>query len=133
MRGFPFAAPRGLLAAVTLALGSAAAQAPGDIRVALVIGNASYPGPAALANPVNDAKAMGDTLRGLGFDVLELKDGNKAQMQQAIEKVRDGLQLEWRNSMVPVDAQLATAAEVPGKTVDEFMQRDLLSRQRGAG
>ena len=110
------------------------AQCPGDIRIALVIGNSAYAGPAALPNPVNDAKAMGDTLRGLGFDVVELKDGNRAQMQAAIDKVRDGLkvkqgigmlyyaghglQLDWRNYMVPVDAQLASAAEVPAKTVD---------------
>ena len=26
-------------------------------------------------NPANDAKAMGDTLRGLGFTVIELRDG----------------------------------------------------------
>jgi hypothetical protein len=125
---------RGVVAGTALALCSAAAQAPGDIRMALVIGNAAYPGPARLANPANDAKAMGDTLRGLGFDVVELRDGGKAQMQQAIDKLRDGLknkqgigmlyyaghglQLDWRNYMVPVDAQLASAADVPAKTID---------------
>jgi hypothetical protein len=120
--------------ALVLAMGSASAQAPGDLRLALVIGNAAYPGPAALANPVNDAKAMGDTLRGLGFDVIELRDGTRAQMQQAITRVRDGLkgkqgiamlyyaghglQVDWRNYMVPVDAQLASADDVPARTVD---------------
>ena len=29
------------------------------MRIALVIGNSAYAGPAALPNPVNDAKAMG--------------------------------------------------------------------------
>src|SRR6476469_4784851 len=32
----------------------APAQAPGDVRIALVIGNSAYPGPAALQNPAND-------------------------------------------------------------------------------
>ena len=36
-------------------------------RVALVIGNSAY-ADAPLANPVNDARLMADTLRGLGFE-----------------------------------------------------------------
>ena len=82
----------------------------------------------------NDAKAMGDTLRGLGFDVVELRDGSRAQMQQAIDRVREnlkgkagigmlyyaghGLQLDWRNYMVPIDAKLNTASDVPAQAVD---------------
>ena len=111
----------------------AQAQAPLDIRIALVIGNSSYAG-APLVNPANDARAMGDTLRGLGFTVVELRDGRKEQMTGAIAKVRDalqgkqgvgmlyyaghGLQLDWRNYMVPVDASLAQASDVPQQTVD---------------
>jgi Caspase domain len=111
-----------------------AAQAPIDLRVALVIGNGAYPGAAALANPGNDAKAMGDTLRGLGFTVVEARDASRAQMNDAITKVRDtlrgkngigmlyyaghGLQLDWRNYMVPVDAKLSKASDVPEQTVE---------------
>jgi hypothetical protein len=120
--------------ALALACVTAVAQAPTDIRVALVIGNAAYAGDAALANPTNDAKAMAETLRGLGFTVVEIRDGGKAQMTDAIAKVRDalkgkqgvgmlyyaghGLQLDWRNYMVPVDAKLRSAADVPAQTVD---------------
>jgi Caspase domain len=68
------------------------AQAPGDLRVALVIGNAAYAGNAALTNPGNDAKAMSDTLRGLGFTVVEVRDGSKAQMAEAIANVKTTLQ-----------------------------------------
>ena len=112
----------------------AAAQAPLDVRVALVIGNAAYAGPAALANPVNDATTMAAALRRLGFTVTELRDGSRAQMAQAIDTVRDslrgkqgvgmlyyaghGVQLDWRNYMVPVDARMATAADVPAQSVD---------------
>ena len=109
------------------------AQAPLDIRMALVIGNSAYPS-APLVNPANDARAMGDTLRGLGFTVVELRDANKDQMAQAIATVGaalkgkqavgmlyyagHGLQLDWRNYMVPVNAILSKAADVPAQTVD---------------
>ncbi len=112
---------------------SAQAQAPLDIRIALVIGNSAYPA-APLLNPATDARAMGDTLRGLGFTVVELRDAHKAQMAEAIAKVRDalkgkkgvgmlyyaghGLQLDWHNYMVPVNANLTRAADVPEQTVD---------------
>ncbi len=120
--------------AASLALLSAQAQAPGDLRVALVIGNAAYPGKAALANPVNDAKAMAETLQRLGFTVVLLQDSGKAAMAEAIGKVQatlrgkqaigmlyyagHGLQLDWRNYMVPVDAQLRQAGDVAHQAVD---------------
>jgi Caspase domain len=123
----------GLLFAVGTLLPTVA-QAPSDIRIALVIGNAAYPGSAALANPGNDAKAMGETLRSLGFTVVEARDSSRAQMMQAISTVRDNLkgragtgmfyyaghalQLDWRNYMVPVDAKMSKAADVPEQTVD---------------
>ncbi|HSV51719.1 MAG TPA: caspase family protein, partial [Burkholderiaceae bacterium] len=94
---------------------SAVAQAPVDLRIALVIGNSAYPGTAALANPVNDAVAMSATLKTLGFTVVELRDGSRAQMAEAVAKVREslngkrgigvlyyaghGLQLDFRNYM----------------------------------
>jgi Caspase domain len=125
----------GVLAMALMAsLMPTAAQAPIDLRVALVIGNAAYPGVAALANPGNDAKAMGDALRGLGFSVVEARDASRAQMQEAIAKVRDqlkgkngigmlyyaghGLQVDWRNYMVPVDAKMNNASDVPNQTVE---------------
>lgn len=121
-------------ACVLLLFSPTYAQAPGDLRVALVIGNAAYSGKALLANPVNDAKAMSDTLRGLGFTVVEVRDGSKLQMADAVSRVREilkgkqaiglfyyaghGLQLDWRNYMVPVDAKIANVNDVTGQTVD---------------
>ena len=64
---------RHLILVLSLLTFSAAAQAPIDVRIALVIGNAAYAGNAALPNPVNDAQAMGDTLKQLGFTVVELR------------------------------------------------------------
>lgn len=122
------------LACTLLSAFTATAQAPGDLRVALVIGNAAYAGTAALVNPANDARDMTSTLRSLGFTVVELRDGSKSQIDEAIVKVRDtlkgkqgigmlyyaghGMQLDWHNFMVPVDAKLAQSADVAAQTVD---------------
>lgn len=113
---------------------TATAQAPGDVRVALIIGNSAYPGSLELLNPANDAKAMGDAMRGLGFDVVELRDGSKAQMADAVailnEKLKNrqgvgmlyyaghGLQMDARNYMVPVNARIAKAADVPQESLE---------------
>ena len=120
--------------ALALACMAAVAQAPTDVRVALVIGNGAYPGPAALPNPTNDAAAMTAALQRLGFSVTEVRDGSLAQMAAAVATVRErlrgkqgvglfyyaghGVQLDWRNYLVPVDARLTRAADVPGRTLD---------------
>jgi len=111
----------------------ATAQAPADIRVALVIGNSGYAA-APLLNPANDARSMGEALKTLGFTVVEARDANRDQMEAAIVQVHDalkgkhgvgmlyyaghGLQLDWHNYMVPVDARIRKAGDVPTQTVD---------------
>lgn len=75
-RFFPF------MLAIVMLLGANTAQAadnPGK-RVALVIGNAAYPQP--LLNPANDARAMAERLRRLGFEVQLKLDVNAAQLQK---------------------------------------------------
>ncbi len=133
------------LGVVLLTLG-AHAQAPEDVRVALVIGNAAYAGTAALANPVNDARAMAETLTRFGFQVVEVRDADRSNMLAAIEALQTklkgkhgvgmlyyaghGLQLDWQNYMVPVDARLAASSDVPKQAVsvnavmDAFKQAD---------
>ena len=71
----PVAWPAAWLAAVPRALwaqpagqGPQAAPAGATRRVALVIGNGQY-AQAPLANPENDARLVGSTLRALGFEV----------------------------------------------------------------
>ncbi|MDP2008069.1 MAG: caspase family protein [Rubrivivax sp.] len=139
---------RALLAAAALAplavfnRHAAGATVP---RVALVIGNAAYRA-APLANAGNDARAMAAVLAGLGFEVIEARDASKAQMAQALEAARrrlqgrqgigllyyagHGLQLDWRNFLLPVDATPASAAEVPGLALDV---QAVLDAWRGAG
>jgi Caspase domain len=111
----------------------AKAANPGAARVALVIGNAAYAmGP--LTNPTKDAESMSGLLRGLGFQVVQARDASRAQMLAAMAETRDrlkgqdgvgllyyaghGLQLDWRNYMLPVEVKLTGAADVPVQGVD---------------
>jgi len=116
--------------------GSAQADDPAiqdhEARVALVIGNADYPS-RALANPVNDVRAMAETLRHLGFKVRIRENASQRDMKRAIvdfgnelSSVRGvglfyyaghGLQLNNENFLIPVDANIAKPADVPVETV----------------
>lgn len=60
---------------------------PATRRHALVIGNARYAVPAnVLANPVNDARLVADTLRKRNVDVTLLTDLTTAQMEAAVDE-----------------------------------------------
>ena len=123
-----------LLFTICLASFSVVAQAPLDVRVALIIGNAAYVNVPALANSTNDAKSMANIMRKLGFKVFDVIDGDKASMERAIDQMKDqlkgkqavamlyyaghGLQLDWHNYMVPVDVKLNSSADVPKQTID---------------
>jgi hypothetical protein len=109
----------------------------------MVVGNSAY-ARAPLLNPSNDAKAVAAALRDQGFSVIELCDGTKAQMESALAQVSDtlrgrngvgllyyaghGLQLDWRNYLLPVDGDPATAADVPKQAIDLQLVMDSLKR-----
>lgn len=118
----------------SLLLGQVAPTAgPPEARVALVIGNAAYPG-APLSNPLNDAKAMTRFLKGAGFEVVERLDATREAMQSALAAAASrmdgrqvtavfyyaghGIQVDWRNYLIPVDARPASAAEARATTLD---------------
>ncbi|MBV8168533.1 MAG: caspase family protein, partial [Alphaproteobacteria bacterium] len=61
-----------------------ASAADAELRVALVIGNGAYQAGAALANPLNDARAMTAKLKALGFDVVAVENGTQQSMRRAI-------------------------------------------------
>lgn len=113
--------------------GSAASALNALPRVALVIGNSRYK-EAPLKNPVNDAAAIGDNLKKIGFSVISQLDTGKAAMEDAIRSYSEqlakskgvglfyfaghGLQVSWRNFLVPVDANLDRVDDIPRQTVD---------------
>lgn len=114
--------------------GIQAQQAGSSERVALVIGNSDYKG-SPLTNPRNDARAMGALLQQAGFRTDSFFDTTQQQMAAAVERfgqaIRDpavkfglfyyaghGLQMDWRNYLVPVSANIRTPADVRQQTVD---------------
>jgi len=111
------------------------AQSPRDIffdrarRIALVIGNANYPGH-RLANPVHDAEDMRAALKRANFTVSLGKDLSKRAMQDEVARfvkdLRDGdiaffyysghgMQIDGENLLVPTDFPQA-APRQPGDT-----------------
>ena len=102
-------------------------------RRALVIGNSAYAF-GALRNPVNDAGAMAHELRQQGFEVTAGIDLKRAEMTEMIAAygaslartqpvalfyfAGHGLQLAWRNYLVPIDARLKGTADVASQCVD---------------
>ena len=116
-----------------LAVAAASAQAPVDVREALVIGNSAYAG-APLENPVNDAQAMSVALRKLGFSVQVLRDANKTQMAQAFDSLAarlkgrqgvgmvyyagHGVQVNYDNFLVPVDARILQESDIALQTIN---------------
>jgi hypothetical protein len=99
--------------------------------VALVIGNAGYKN-APLTNPLNDARAVSEQLRKLGFKVISLENASQKQMFDAVRQFGDqlhggvglfyyaghGVQVKGRNFLVPVDAAIEREDEVPYKAFD---------------
>jgi hypothetical protein len=112
---------------------SVQAQDSAGTRVALVVGNDRY-APEPLANAGRGAREIAAALRRSGFEVIEVTDASKAQMESAIERMRSALQgrrgvglfyyaghavqIEWRNFMVPIDAALRVPRDVAAQTVD---------------
>jgi len=110
------------------------AKTPEDIRVALVIGNATYKKVPALSNSKNDSKAIAILLKNLGFTVVEIEDGNKEQMEEGLKQLNllikgkeaigllyyagHGIQVDWKNYMIPVDFDATNAGDVGKQAVD---------------
>jgi uncharacterized caspase-like protein len=102
-------------------------------RYALVIGNSQYK-ENPLRNPARDAGAMGEVLERTGFSVSRLLDAGRDQMRNAIEAygaslarqgavglfyfAGHGMQLAWRNYLIPVDAVVDNPDDVRERGVD---------------
>jgi len=62
----------------------------GERRLALVIGNAGYAS-SPLNNTVSDARLMAQTLRDLGFEVVERTNAGYKEMRRAVIEFGDRL------------------------------------------
>jgi uncharacterized caspase-like protein len=93
-----------------------------DKRVALVLGNSAYQNVPPLANPVNDAALMADTLKRAGFDVVDSRQNLSALetrrvLREFANKATDadiaviyyaghGIEIDGSNYLIPIDAKL---------------------------
>jgi uncharacterized caspase-like protein len=131
------------VAALSFAVGGAWAAggdvvpsiAPQAARVALVIGNSFYKAVNPLANPANDAQAMGQMLNRAGFEVITALNMNGAEMHRLTRDFAarvaakgpdtvalvfyagHGLQIDGENFLVPVDARLEREADIASQTM----------------
>jgi hypothetical protein len=76
-----------LLIALALLLPALPAAAQPGARVALVMGVGAYRAIPPLANPPNDARALAETLRRIGFDTDLVLDPDRAAMEQAVRRL----------------------------------------------
>ena len=93
---------------------------------ALVIGNGNYTSFGSLSNTINDANDMATALQSLGFTVDKVLDGNRAQMVEAITRLKNrlsvsgnsygfvfyaghGVQFNGVNYLVPAKADIPSA------------------------
>ncbi len=107
-----------------------AQQAAPNPRIALVVGNATYPD-AALATTANDAGLVAQTLQAAGFDVIGARDLDGQSLRTALRDFLQkaaaagpdmqavvylsgrAVQYNGDNYFVPVDAQINRDADVP--------------------
>src|SRR5271157_1375004 len=74
-----------VLALLALAAFASPRAAQADTRVALVIGNSNYAHGGRLPNPANDAAAVAEALRRVGFTVTSRQDLGKAQFEESLK------------------------------------------------
>lgn len=101
-------------------------------RIALIIGNADYTASSKLRNTLNDAKAMSETLKNLGFEVTTIENGSYETIKNAVyafgDRIQDvdvslffyaghGIEVDGTNYLVPVDADIQSHLDVKQKCI----------------
>ncbi len=118
---------------------------PDDQRLALVIGNGNYTRGGFLSNPENDARAMAEVLKRLGFETLVYLNLDQVTMKQAIDdfgnRLRSfdtglffyaghGIQVKGFNYLIPADASMESEIDVEYNCVEAGR---VLSRMEESG
>ncbi len=116
-------------------------------RFALVIGNSAYKsGP--LKNPVNDARAVANEFRKLGFDVTTLENQNREGLVKSIRDFSSlrrkpnavnivfyaghGVQFKGKNYLIPVDADFTSESDIGPQSLDLDYVLEKLSSDESA-
>src|SRR5579883_59675 len=115
-----------LLCALVAALNAVAVPAHAEKRVALVVGNNDYRNVPKLQKAVNDARAMGDALKQLGFEVMVAENQNRQQFSQTLLAFDNavgpgdtafffyaghGFEIAGQNYLLPTDVPAATEGQ----------------------
>jgi hypothetical protein len=119
------------LAATLCAIGASDARAAP--RVAFVVGNAGYQNAAPLANPLNDARAIGEALERLGFKVHLALDSSQDELLGALDAFSadligaeaaifyysgHGMQIDGTNYLLPVDIEVENERSIRYGAID---------------
>ena len=110
----------------------ATASTKAQNRVALVIGNSRYINVAALTNPENDAKEIGQSLERLGFSVTQVLDTNFETFRKSLLQFNraaagaeiavlyfagHGMEVGGENWLMPVDAAAKTEIDIDKEAI----------------
>jgi uncharacterized caspase-like protein len=130
-----------------VAVSAAGDSVKGAAKLALVIGNGRYPDASApLTQSINDARALSAALRHDGFDVDMVEDAGKADLRQAVDRLKSkirsdstvmlffagyGVQAGRQSYMIPVDAAIWKESDVrrDGTSIESVLE---MMKQRGA-
>ena len=122
-----------------------------EVRLALVIGNASYNSAPDLDNPVHDATLMAKVLNDVGFSVTLITEADQVTLGKAISEfgralrkageeatglfyyAGHGVQSFGTNYLLPVDVELQNAADLSVVDVPAYaVLRQMYSAQNRA-
>ncbi|MFD3190526.1 caspase family protein [Sedimentitalea sp. HM32M-2] len=110
----------------------AASAAAATDRVALVLGLGAYRTIEPLENTRNDARAIADTLKGIGFDVTLSLDATGDQLRQLLKDFAfrsetadlaliyfagHGVEVQGENFLIPVDAEIRNNLDVQRQSI----------------
>ena len=124
------------------------ATAAEDKRIALVIGNSAYRDAQELPNPRNDARAVGEALQRLGFEVDTELDLTQSDLQTALREfgyqaeladvavvfyAGHGIQISNENYLLPVDAMLRRERDLIYEALPLAVVMDEVAQARRLG
>ena len=117
-------------------------------QLAIVVGNDNYTEVPPLGAGVNDAHAVRDGLKAVGFDVDLVENGTKRQMSRAFSKVESkiepgdtvvfhfsghGFEIDGQNWLLPIDIPAAREGEAGIIKDEAFNAADIIERFRTKG
>jgi uncharacterized caspase-like protein len=126
-------------------LSLAAVASAESARIALVVGNSTYSGEAALKNPANDAADMATALKRAGWTVSTAIDVDRRAFNRAISTFRDalaaqegasalfyyaghGMQADGNNYLIPVRTEFETLDDIKADAISLQSVTDAISQ-----